>query len=235
MPPPVGTVRVCSPGAPVGTFLHASPQHGIALAAYRQGVLYRKIASRLGTILFRREESAVLLPRRGLPVHKSFGVDKICVHKTGVEHPGKECKIQRVAVCPVRRGALGQGDFAPAISKVPPAFSAARTGCRRQNRCSFVAAIRQTGVVPGYGKGGLNVGRTALHRFLCTGGRVVGCSTARQPLLKGGAVFADIMQPRGVFGLLFCTKGCGKSSGKARCAGKMFVDGLGAGAVLGNM
>lgn len=90
-------------------------------------------------------------------------------------------------------------------------------------------------MVPGYGKGGLNVGRTALHGFLCTGGRVVGCSTARQPLLKGGAVFADIMQPRGVFGLLFCTKGCGKSSGKARCAGKMFVDGLGAGAVLGNM
>ena len=40
------------PRCAVGTFFHASPQHGIALAAYRKGALCRKIASRLGTHLF---------------------------------------------------------------------------------------------------------------------------------------------------------------------------------------
>lgn len=220
----------------MGTFLHTGAQHSIALDAYRRGALRRKIASRLGTHLFQqRRKRGAVAPGRGLTVHKSFGVNKIRVHKTGVEHPGEKCKIQRVAVCPVRRGALGQGDLAPAIVRLHWFFQPSEQGSVSGIGCPFVATVRQTGVVPGYGKGRLNVGRTALHRFLRTGGRVVGCSTARQPLLESCAVFANVVQPCGVFGLLCCAKGGGKSSGKACCAGKMLVDGLGAGAVLGNM
>ena len=42
------------PRCAVGTFFHAGPQHGIALAAYRRAALCRKIAAGLGTHLFQQ-------------------------------------------------------------------------------------------------------------------------------------------------------------------------------------
>jgi len=67
------------------------------------------------------------------------------------------------------------------------------------------------------------------------GGGVVHLGAAFEPQLEGVAVFADVVEPRGKFGLTLCPEGGCEGTGQSGSAGEMVVDGLGAGAVLADV
>ena len=71
--------------------------------------------------------------------------------------------------------------------------------------------------------------------LLCPGGGVVHLGAAFEPQLEGVAVFADVVEPRGKFGLALRPEGGCEGTGQPGSAGEMVVDGLGAGAVLADV
>ena len=71
--------------------------------------------------------------------------------------------------------------------------------------------------------------------LLRPGGGVVRLWPALKPPLEGVAVFADVVEPRGKFGLTLRPEGGCEGTGQPGSAGEMVVDGLGAGAVLADV
>ena len=71
--------------------------------------------------------------------------------------------------------------------------------------------------------------------LLRPGGGVVHLGAAFEPQLEGVAVFADVVEPRGKFGLTLRPEGGCEGTGQPGSAGEMVVDGLGAGAVLADV
>ena len=175
-----------------------------------------------------------LSPGLFAPVHKGLGVDKICIDQTGIEHPGKKGRGQSVPGCPVGRGGGRQSHLLlPAVIGRQILFLAASQKGGGIPRVSPAAAVRQTAVVSGNGERCRGV--TAAECFLRPGGGVVHPGTALQPQLEFLAVLADVVEPAGKLCLLGGTETPGKAPCKGGGAGKMVVDGLGAGAVLADM
>ena len=91
-------------------------------------------------------------------------------------------------------------------------------------------AGKTMGIV-GMGSIGQAVGRIA-RAF---GMPVVFENRSPKPQLEGDAVFADVVEPRGKFGLALRPEGGCEGTGQPGSAGEMVIDGLGAGAVLADV
>ena len=88
-------------------------------------------------------------------------------------------------------------------------------------------------MVSGHGKGGVEM--LANPGLLRSGGGVVHLGAAFEPQLEGVAVFADVVEPRGKFGLTLRLEGDCERTGQPGSAGEMVIDGLGAVAVLADV
>ena len=217
----------------VSAFLEAGAEDGVALDADGRGRLGPEIALRLcGNDVPQRGDVRAAAPGGGLAVHEGLGVDEVGVHEAGVEHPGKEREAQRVGTGPRGRRRGGERYFLPAVVG----------GCRflapaKQGGVARVVggapAVGQAAVVSGHGKGGVEM--LADPGLLRPGGGVIHLGAAFEPQLEGVAVFADVVEPRGKFGLALRPEGGCEGTGQSGSAGEMVVDGLGAGAVLADV
>ena len=89
-------------------------------------------------------------------------------------------------------------------------------------------------MVSGHGKGGVEM--LANPGLLRSGGGVVHLGPVFQDTaLKGLRVLADVVEPRGKFGLTLRLEGDCERTGQPGSAGEMVVDGLGTGAVLADV
>ena len=88
-------------------------------------------------------------------------------------------------------------------------------------------------MVSGHRKGGVEM--LTDPGLLRPGGGVVHLGAAFEPQLEGVAVFADVVEPRGKFGLTLRPEGGCEGTGQSGSAGEMVVDGLGVGAVLADV
>ena len=214
-------------------FLEAGAEDGVALDADGRRRFGPEIALRLcGNDVPQRGDICAAAPGGGLAVHEGLGVDEVGVHKAGVEHPGEEREAQWVGAGPRGRRRGGERYFLPAVVGVYRLSAPAKQGGVARV-IGGAPAVGQTAVVSGHGKGGVEM--LANPGLLRPGGGVVHLGAAFEPQLEGVAVLADVVEPRGKFGLALRPEGGSEGTGQSGSAGEMVVDGLGAGAVLADV
>lgn len=147
-------------------------------------------------------------------------------------HPGKEREAQRVGAGPRGRRRGGERYFLPAVVGGYRLLAPAKQGGVARV-IGGAPTVGQAAVVSGHGKGSVEM--LANPGLLRPGGGVVHLGAAFEPQLEGVAVFADVVEPRGKFGLTLCPEGGCEGTGQSGSAGEMVVDGLGAGAVLADV
>ena len=217
----------------VRAFLEAGAEDGVALDADRRGRFGPEIALRLcRDDVPQRGDVRAAAPGCGLAVHEGLGVDEVGVHEAGVEHPGKEREAQRVGAGPRGRRRGGERYFLPAVVGGYRLLAPAKQGGVARV-IGGAPAVGQAAVVSGHGKGSVEM--LANPGLLRPGGGVVHLGAAFEPQLEGVAVFADVVEPRGKFGLALRPEGGCEGTGQSGSAGEMVVDGLGAGAVLADV
>ena len=217
----------------VRAFLEAGAEDGVALDADGRGRFSTEIALRLcRDDVPQRGDVRAAAPGCGLAVHEGLGVDEVGVHEAGVEHPGKEREAQRVGAGPRGRRRGGERYFLPAVVGGYWLLAPAKQGGVARV-IGGAPAVGQAAVVSGHGKGSVEM--LANPGLLRPGGGVVHLGTAFEPQLEGVAVFADIVEPRGKFGLALRPEGGCEGTGQSGSAGEMVVDGLGASAVLADV
>ena len=217
----------------VRAFLKAGAEDGVALDADGRGRLGPEIALRLcRDDVPQRGDVRTAAPGCGLAVHEGLGVDEVGVHEAGVEHPGKEREAQWVGAGPRGRRRGGERYFLPAVVGGYRLLAPAKQGGVARV-IGGAPAVGQAAVVSGHGKGGVEM--VANPGLLRPGGGVVHLGAAFEPQLEGVAVFADVVEPRGKFGLALRPEGGCEGTGQSGSAGEMVVDGLGAGAILADV
>ena len=217
----------------VRAFLETGAEDGVALDADGRGRLGPEITLRLcRDDVPQRGDVRAAAPGCGLAVHEGLGVDEVGVHEAGVDHPGKECEAQRVGAGPRRRRRGGERYFLPAVVGGYRLLAPAKQGGVARV-IGGAPAVGQAAVVSGHGKGSVEM--LANPGLLRSGGGVVHLGAAFEPQLEGVAVFADVVEPRGKFGLTLRPEGGCEGTGQSGSAGEMVVDGLGAGAVLADV
>ena len=156
----------------------------------------------------------VLCP--ALCLHKGLGVQKVGVHQTGVEHPGKKHSFRHSVLYKAGNVRLGQPYLLPPAviggQKVPlfSLYAAAQSGLLRP--VPLAAAVRQTTMVTCYCKSGK--GLPALPALRCTRCGVVCPWATVKPPLESSAVLSDIMGQSGQFCLRFAPKRLSKCPGQ---------------------